>query len=619
VGLSGHSRAALTIFAAVIAAAAFAVFLRSSPEAPHESVDRQNSGAASPGASESQREVTSNSFVGSHSCGECHSGEWAEWQSNPMYHSTRLISDRISDEDFSEPEFSTVPHVKYTVERRGDAVFHHELMIDDQSRPVFDQAVEVSYVMGSGQQGHAYLISRPGMLFTSPVNWFSKSQQWGLAPGYDPTGHPRFERRVTDSCLSCHTGRVADDPAAKDRLLEPAFHELAIGCERCHGPGQQHVSHHRDSTLADMIVNPGKLDSARCDAVCAQCHLQGVERVLRPGKTDFDFRPGQLTGDVWTIFVDRSSELDGSTRAVSHVEQMQSSVCFIQSNGRMRCTSCHDPHSSQHESHSVTFYRSQCLTCHDNQNCSASVEYRSSEQDSCIACHMPAISASDVPHAAHTNHRILRRPQQKPTTDSEINELTVYQDGLVPLPDSEQQRSRGMALARLLERGTIADSASQAERLLRQARVSHANDADLLECLGSVLALQDRSFEAVAVWKQGLRHDPDNEALLYRLSQLIHDNGGFKEAAEYLARFLKINPWHAGMYGRHAHVMGMPGRFPEGIRSAEKALELDPSLIQVHGWLVEAYRTTGDVEASAKQKEIYDRMLPLTPRPAPQP
>ena len=73
------------------------------------------------------------------------------------------------------------------------------------------------------------------------------------------------------------------------------------------------------------------------------------------------------------------------------------------------------------------------------------------------------------------------------------------------------------------------------------------------------------------------------------------------------------------MYGRHAHVMGMLGRFPEGIRSAEKAVELDPSLIQVHGWLVEAYRTTGDVEASAKQKEIYDRMLPLTQRPVPQP
>lgn len=618
-GPPGSARSALIIIAAVIAAAAVAVFLVSRPEAPNHSATRQRSGADSPDAGGSTNEVNSNNFAGSRSCGECHSGEWAEWQSNPMYHSTRLISDRISDEDFSSPEFSTTPHVKYTVERRGNSVFHHELMRDDQSRPVFDQDVEVSYVMGSGQQGHAYLISKPGMLFASPINWYSKIQKWGLAPGYDPAGHPRFERRVTDACLSCHTGRVADDPAAKDRLLEPAFHELAIGCERCHGPGQQHVNHHRDSTLTDVIVNPGKLDSARCDAVCAQCHLQGVERVLRPGKTDFDFRPGQLSGEVWTIFVDRSSERDGSTRAVSHVEQMQSSVCFIKSNGRMSCTSCHDPHSSQHGSQSVAFYRSQCLTCHDNQNCTAPAENRASERDSCIACHMPAISASDVPHAAHTNHRILRRPQQNAATDSRINELTVYQNGLVPLPDSEQQRSRGMALARLMERGTMTDSASQAERLLRQARVSHPNDSDLLECLGSVLALQDRSFEAAAVWKQGLRHDPDNEALLYRLAQLAHDSGGFEEAAEYLARFLKINPWHAGMYGRHAHVMGMLGRFPEGIRSAEKALELDPSLIQVHGWLIEAYRTTGNVEASAKQKQLYDRMLPLTERPAPKP
>lgn len=316
-------------------------------------------------------ELKSTQFVGSQACAECHASEWAKWQSHPMFLSMTEISSRSSDEDFSAAEFSPLPHVSYQVERRDMAVLHHEIMTDKKLETIYDQAEEVRYVIGSGEQGHAYLLKRPGMLFTSPINWYSRTSHWDLAPGYNPAGHQRFERRVTDSCLSCHTGRVADDPQAKDRLLEPAFHELSIGCERCHGAGELHVKHHHNASVADMIVNPAKLDPARRDSVCAQCHLQGVERVLRLGHTDFDFRPGQLIGETWTIFVDQSSEKDGSTRAVSHVEQMQSSQCFTGSDGQMSCTTCHDPHSAEHGIQSADIYRTKCLTCHNTESCAA--------------------------------------------------------------------------------------------------------------------------------------------------------------------------------------------------------------------------------------------------------
>jgi hypothetical protein len=562
-------------------------------------------------------EFESIAFVGSQACRECHPAEWSEWQSNPMFLSMTEISGHSSDEDFSTAEFSPLPHISYQVERRDAAVFHHEKMTDKRLETIYDQAEKVTYVIGSGQQGHAYFIKRPGMLFTSPINWYSRTSRWDLAPGYKPTGHQRFERRVTDACLSCHSGRVANDPHAKDRLLEPAFHELSIGCERCHGPGEQHVAHHRNASVSDLIVNPERLDPARRDSVCAQCHLQGVERVLRPGHTDFDFRPGQSIGEIWTIFVDKSSEKDGSTRAVSHVEQMQASQCYAGSDGQMSCTTCHDPHSAEHGTQPADHYRAKCLTCHATESCAAPAADRSTNSDSCIACHMSVISATDVPHAVHTNHQILRRPQ--PTGDSAVSngsDLTVFQDGLVPLPDAERKRSLGIALARLSERGSISDSSIQAEQLLRQARSSFVRDPVLLECLGSALTQQNRTFEAAAVWKQGLQHDPENEALLYRLAQLKHDNGAFEEAAGYLERFLKINPWHAGMYGRHAHVMGMLRRYPEGILSAERAIELDPSLVQVHGWLIDAYRMSGQPEGSHKELQIYNRLIECTPLPA---
>lgn len=44
-----------------------------------------------------------------------------------------------------------------------------------------------------------------------------------------------------------------------------------MGCERCHGPGSEHVM--RPS--AQTIVNPAKLDSVRANDTCIQCHSQG--------------------------------------------------------------------------------------------------------------------------------------------------------------------------------------------------------------------------------------------------------------------------------------------------------------------------------------------------------
>jgi hypothetical protein len=47
--------------------------------------------------------------------------------------------------------------------------------------------------------------------------------------------------------------------------------ELNVGCERCHGPGSEHVRQPNAAT----IVNPAKLDFVRANDTCIQCHPQG--------------------------------------------------------------------------------------------------------------------------------------------------------------------------------------------------------------------------------------------------------------------------------------------------------------------------------------------------------
>ena len=79
----------------------------------------------------------------------------------------------------------------------------------------------------------------------------------------------------------CHAGRMNPIPQERNRFDEKKpFHELAIGCERCHGPGKKHIHFHEENhcrlgTNVDPIVNPEKLSPELRDAVCYQCHLQG--------------------------------------------------------------------------------------------------------------------------------------------------------------------------------------------------------------------------------------------------------------------------------------------------------------------------------------------------------
>lgn len=565
--------------------------------------------------------VRSDRFAGSPTCRECHASESEAWESHPMFHSTRLLSERNEeDEDFSSPTFSPSAHLTYTVEKRGSELFHHEVMTDSAGEILYDQSEQVQVVVGSGQQGHAYLIQRSGLLFASPINWYSRSGTWGLAPGYNPHSHNRFERRVTDACINCHVGRPAEDSSAKDRFRQPMFEEAGIGCERCHGPSADHISHHKGMGISDAIVNPSKLSYSQRDAVCNQCHLQGLERVLRPGRSEYDFRPGMHLNDVWSIFVRDAQHTAKASRAVSHVEQMQASRCYVESNGMMGCTSCHDAHAANHGEQSWMSYRLSCLNCHEVKSCTGDETARAARNDSCVDCHMTTNSASDVPHAAHTDHRVLRTPLADSSHAVAIGsqDINIFREtGAARLSKPEEDRSRGIAMARMLERGEASHSgaAATAEVLLRRARKSYPDDPDLLECLGMALEHQDREFEASIVWKNGLKVDPDNESILFRLAKLSHDSGDLPAAAKYLEDFLKLNPWHAGVFGRHAHVLGLQGRLAEGIKSAEKALQLDPSLIQVRGWLIEAYRSTGQKELQNQQQKLYDRMLPITGLP----
>ena len=101
---------------------------------------------------------------------------------------------------------------------------------------------EVRFALGSGTRGISFLIERDGFLFQSPIAWFAQKRRWDISPGYGEfSARPNFERAIQPDCLFCHANQFRAVAGTLNRYEKPIFQGHAIGCERCHGPGELHV------------------------------------------------------------------------------------------------------------------------------------------------------------------------------------------------------------------------------------------------------------------------------------------------------------------------------------------------------------------------------------------
>ena len=139
----------------------------------------------------------------------------------------------------------------------------------------------------------AFLLERgDGYLFESPITWYAGRRKRDLSPGYEKY-NVHFERLVKPACLFCHSNRFDHVEGTENRYRQPIFQGQAIGCERCHGPGELHVRRpSKSSRSPPNIVNPARLTPALRDSVCQQCHLQGDIRVVREGRSSPTFARG---------------------------------------------------------------------------------------------------------------------------------------------------------------------------------------------------------------------------------------------------------------------------------------------------------------------------------------
>ena len=582
-----------------------------------DGADRAASGvSAAPQQEVVASRKTGTGFVGSAACQKCHADAFEAFHHHPMSESLEDTLTASQIEEFDHAEFSIPPGLTYYVDRTPEGVFHHEKRIDASGELIYDQGVKVAFAVGSGRRGRSYLINESGRLYASPVTWYSLDQKWGLSPGYVPEANLRFDRRVSDGCVFCHAGQTQTQGQDLNRFADDPFPERSIGCERCHGPGSDHIAYRGTIAAADTvdpIFNPARVNDARRDAVCNQCHLQGRRRVVLSGRTEFDFQAGMTLSENWVVFLKTSRGQTDEAAAISQVEQMYSSRCYREADGQLGCITCHSGHAPPTESAAGDFFREKCLHCHSSgkTECSESPTVRQSvaAADSCIACHMPRFPASNV-HATQTDHRIPRRPGQpasEPRKGDRLRDLnpSIFEEPGVQILKAERNRARGVILAERAADGRNEALAQEAIELLLPAIRQSPGDIEGQFFLGKALEVANQSDLAARAWQQTLGLQPTHEEALEALATLFHRKGNLKLARYYYERLIEVNPQRPNYYGRLAHVLGQLGELPRGIELAEKCLSLNPSLFQTHAWLVEAYRRAGnEVEAARHEAKL---------------
>jgi Flp pilus assembly protein TadD len=459
-------------------------------------------------------------YVGNSACATCHLSIYESYSRHPMALTSGVVNQPITESSFRHAPSSII----YRIYRKGSkAFFSYERPGD----PTTNGKQELHYFVGSGTRGRSYLFSIDGFLYQAPISYYAQKSRWAISPGYE-SYREMPTRPIEASCLYCHTSQVQPISGTQNRYFSPPFAHSAVSCERCHGPGGEHVKGR------GAMVNPAKLGPERRDSVCAQCHLIGEARIQRPGKSLDMFRPGDLLSEYVSHFVYEDKDKIG-LRAVSHVEAVSQSLCKRLSEGGMSCFNCHDPHSVPAAQHKAAYFREKCLACHQQRPTSDQSQHYSKNFD-CASCHMPKTSSRDISHTTVTDHRILRKPLDQVTPLKPGPRLTQFG------AKESDPRDLGLAYAELALHTGDVFSRSEAFDLLTKVLPLYPQDAEVLMHLGYIHQVRGELDQSAALYNVALRHDPQRLVAAIDLGAIYAQRGQVDRAIYLWRGALERNP-----------------------------------------------------------------------------
>ncbi len=573
-------------------------------------------------------------YVPDEECASCHAGIAASYADVGLARAFSRPRAQGRIEDFQANRFyHAASRERYEMVWSGERLTFRRFQLDREGRPINVWETGVDWILGSGHRARTYLYRTPsGELFQLPLAWYSQSQRWGMAPGFDNPRHQGIGRRVRRECLFCHNAYPAQSAEINEYRVEQTFPEQlpeGIGCQRCHGPGAAHVALAINGGLeqdgaATAIVNPRKLETRLRRDVCHQCHLQpsvALAGVRRFGRGDYSYRPGEPLDDYLVSFDSRE---EGRPRAERfeinhHPYRLEQSPCFLQSQGRLECLDCHDPHARPPLEARMRRYRRVCLSCHLQEELTARHGGHPPRVGAeCVDCHMPQRRTQDVVQVVMTDHRI-QLPAAGRDLQAPLEETVPTLTGLDFLdPDRAPAGRLGDAYAALavLRAGPSPAAAAQLRETLRvlplpgwepflelaRYQISNRLFPEARATIGEVLTREPairlakewmalceagtgNGSEAGAILEGLIREGPPGPDTYLYLGRLHLSRGDPAAAAEALLEAVRLRPNQADSWFLLGQAQVRLRKFQDAAASFRRALEVQPSHTLAYVWL----------------------------------
>ncbi len=311
---------------------------------------------------------TEPTLVGRETCRECHAENFAFHSRHGHASTFHLVSQTDLASKFAGKSFDS-----------GEPYGTYEYRADEQGRlfatlpaQFGDEPYPLQYVLGSGLHAQTILTLAPGLDGQTEgiehrVSCYPGGRL-GLTPGHakmTPQSALEFfgdSSRGTplERCIYCHTTSARIVGEGIDDLISN------INCEKCHGPGSEHVRLARsESKPPPYSVGRDTWDTESEMQLCGDCHRL----------------PRHVTEKKIREYPDELARFQpvGLLR----------SRCYLDSGRELKCTTCHNPHQTIREMEPADHVRN-CLGCHQpgtETHIACPVE----REKGCIECHMPAV------------------------------------------------------------------------------------------------------------------------------------------------------------------------------------------------------------------------------------
>ena len=318
-------------------------------------------------------------YTGSAACKTCHPATYARWQKTRM---ANIVRDPKEHPDAITPDLSKADPAIVTFSK--DAI---------------------AFVYGSKWK-QRYFTKVGDDFFPLPAQWDVANQKWSRY--FVPNGADWWVPHYPADNMQRPTGPLCDGcHSVNYNIQTKTVTEWNVGCEKCHGPGSEHVA--RPSRA--NIVNPARLGPRGVD-VCIQCHSQGQPLANPIQGKYYDWPVGFVVSndatkklsDVWQLEDHKLGETTFTHYAdgTGHKNRMQGND-FVQSVMYTRgitCFTCHDVHGTENDADLIRPANELCLQCHGpnspNGPHTGTIEQHThhpagSAGNECVNCHMPKI------------------------------------------------------------------------------------------------------------------------------------------------------------------------------------------------------------------------------------